>query len=102
MQRICPICHVLFTPETRRQTTHNECKRPAKPSTKERGLTGLHRRVSERYKAEGAACVYCGSTEFITAGHIVARENGGQAEESNYQPECRACNARKKNPNGPA
>ncbi|ASU83570.1 HNH endonuclease [Nocardiopsis gilva YIM 90087] len=53
----------------------------------------------------GEGCVYChqvghydeaGVHNSMTAGHIVAREDGGTNDDENLQLECRHCNSRKK------
>lgn len=43
----------------------------------------------------GRRCVLCGSTERLEIDHIVPLSKGGEHAESNVQPLCRGCNARK-------
>lgn len=78
-------------------------------TTKQRGLTGAHARMSRYYKEINAVCActtcpehagrVCGRhgtpSNPITAGHIIARARGGTNDPANYQPECRRCNSAK-------
>lgn len=67
-------------------------------STKERGLSGAHARMSAEFKRLNLPCVDCGMrgtpANPITAGHIVARANGGRSDPTNYVPQCRSCNSK--------
>lgn len=65
-------------------------------AAKRAGLkSAAHLAMTEHYKAIGAACVKCGSTENIQADHIVSRQEGGSSSPENYQPLCGSCNNKK-------
>lgn len=76
-----------------------EHARAKKGSTKARGLSGEHARISREFKRLDLPCALCGRhgtpRNPITAGHLLPRVMGGTNSPYNYQPECRECNSRK-------
>lgn len=47
------------------------------------------------FKADGYACVECGTDENLQVDHIVALANGGGDERENLRTLCQSCNSRK-------
>lgn len=42
---------------------------------------------------DGAACVYCAATTYLSLDHLIAPSRGGTGEDSNLVTACRSCNA---------
>lgn len=58
--------------------------------------TAEHERIRQAvFARDGHACVICGSTKKLEAGHIVPHVAGGLFVEENLQTECQSCNRRK-------
>lgn len=62
----------------------------ARLSTKEKGLTGEHRRVSQSVRANTGFCLYCGSRTNLHGEHAIPRSRGGGAE--HLVSACAECN----------
>jgi len=62
----------------------------ARLSTKEKGLTGEHRRVSQSVRANTGFCLYCGSRTNLHGDHAIPRSRGGGAE--HLVSACAECN----------
>jgi 5-methylcytosine-specific restriction endonuclease McrA len=98
---ICGACGDLVYPGQEAKSTKGRHRRPVQMhadcwAAKRAGLKSAnHLAMTEHYKATGAACVRCGSTENIQADHIVSRAAGGSSDPSNYQPMCGPCNNKK-------
>lgn len=99
---ICSACNQLVMPGTQARSTKGRHRRPIMMhatcwAQKRAALkSSVHLAMSAHYKATGAACVRCGSTENVEADHIVSRVDGGSNDPSNYQPLCKSCNSSKK------
>lgn len=52
--------------------------------------------ISNKFKALGNACFYCGSKENIEVDHLIPISRGGAHVLSNLVPACRSCNASKR------
>jgi 5-methylcytosine-specific restriction endonuclease McrA len=71
---------------------HAECWSRKRSQLKD----SVHLAMTAHYKSIGAKCARCGSTENVTADHIISREDGGTNHPWNYQPLCGSCNSSKK------
>lgn len=71
--------------------------------TGKRGVSGLRKVDSKRrrslrrrvFERDGHKCVYCGSDENLTLGHIKPASKGGKNNVENLQTECYGCNYNK-------
>lgn len=98
---ICSACNEFILPGQQTNCTKGRHRKPIMMhaecwAKKRQGLkTSVHVAMSAHYKATGAKCVKCGSTENIVADHKVSRNDGGRSVPENYQPLCGPCNSRK-------
>ncbi|MER7126761.1 HNH endonuclease signature motif containing protein [Micrococcus luteus] len=78
-------------------TTQQERARDAaRGTTTQRGLGWSHQQAARIVLANADRCAVCGGAPTednpLTAGHIIARADGGTNDPSNYRAECRTCN----------
>ncbi|MFC3986805.1 HNH endonuclease [Streptosporangium jomthongense] len=77
-------------------TQQDRARDAARGTTTERGLGWSHQQAAKLVLTDATTCAICGlpPTEDnpLTAGHIIARVDGGTNELDNYQPECQRCN----------
>jgi len=101
----CPNCKTLhpgtgLCPHCRRAAARRRSAR--RGTTTQRGLGADHRKAAALVLAGATVCAICGKpptrNDPLTAGHIIAREDGGTNDPSNYQAEHRSCNSRKRSP----
>jgi 5-methylcytosine-specific restriction endonuclease McrA len=71
-----------------------QAMREAKRDTSRRQDSHRAKRAEIRTR-DGMACVYCGSTKYLTVDHVVPRSLGGDNEPDNLVCSCKDCNSRK-------
>jgi hypothetical protein len=64
----------------------------SKTNDRKKLYTAKFERIRER---DGCACVYCGSTKYLSLDHLIAVSRGGDGEDENLVTACRSCNSRK-------
>jgi 5-methylcytosine-specific restriction endonuclease McrA len=98
--RLCRYCSRITT-EGR---WHDECnrayqreksrrRRAANGTTSQRGYDAVHRKLGMIAIARHPYCADCGSTDDLTADHVVPTSQGGKNVMSNYEVRCRRCNS---------
>ena len=75
--------------KARREQARNRGK------TTERGYDNRWRKLRSTAIAQQPFCTHCGTTEDLTADHIIPLSAGGTSTENNIQVLCRSCNGRK-------
>ena len=85
----CPECARRYERERSRK------RRAAKGSTTQRGYGVGHQRLARAAINQHPWCAVCGSTNDLTADHVVPLSKGGTNTLSNYQVLCLRCNTHK-------
>ncbi len=73
-------------------------RRAVRGTTTQRGYGSDHQALAKLAIARQPWCTDCGSTDDLTADHIIPTSKGGRNVLSNYATRCRGCNHGKGNP----
>ena len=96
--RLCPSCGCQLPYPGRGKC--RDCQREydrKRGKTRARGYDSEHKRLAKLAIARSPVCVDCGTSEDLTADHIVPRSQGGLNVLTNYVVRCRSCNTARRN-----
>src|SRR5689334_14408610 len=92
---LCPGCGATGTQQGRCARCRAEKER-ARGTRQQRGYTTQHQRLRTQAITLHPWCTQCGTTDHLTADHIVPLSRGGRTELHNLQVLCLSCNSRKR------
>jgi 5-methylcytosine-specific restriction endonuclease McrA len=101
--KVCAGCFGNFAPQDLKDGRCLPCRRAkerARGTRTVRGYDNTWLKLSANAIRQHPYCSRCGSTEDLTADHIVPRAKGGRNVFSNVQVLCRACNSAKRDRDG--